>query len=108
MSNTPQGMLPGDEFSLPDWVAAQSSTTTMPVLPVEVVEAVDDLLNLCKEHGIPIVVAAAASIGVQVYSELGSEPSIVPAELLMSRAMVSGNPEHVMQVAMAQMQGMKL
>ncbi|AUV61825.1 hypothetical protein HWB52_gp10 [Pseudomonas phage Littlefix] len=100
-------MLPGDEFSLPDWAQAQSRKKNALTIPVEVQEAIDNLLSVCETHGVPVLTAVEGCQGVAMDSSLGVDPSIVSAEMLMSRAMLSNNPEHVMHVAMAQMQGMK-
>lgn len=107
MSNTPQGMLPGDEFSLKDWTASQGSPKSNGVMTVEIEEAFSALNKLTTAAGIPMFTVFATGNGLVTVGDLGSKPENVPAEMLMARAMLSNNPEHVMHIAMAQMQGMK-
>jgi hypothetical protein len=100
-------MLPGDEFSLKEWQAAQSKPKSKGVFTVEMQQAFDKLLQLCKEAEVPMFTAFAVNEGIDVHYDLLSKPENVSAEMLMARAMLSNDPAHVMGIAMAQMQGMK-
>jgi len=101
-------MLPGDEFSLKEWVDSQGQPGTNGVFTVEMQEAFDKLRQLCKEAKVPMFTVFAVKGGVDVHYDMLSKPENVSAEMLMARAMLSNDVQHTMQVAMAQMQGLKL
>lgn len=107
MSDAPQGMLPGDEFSLKEWLAAQSKPKSNGVFTIDMQEAFDKLRQLTAEGGVPMFAVFADSVGVAIQGDLLAKPENVSAEMLMARAMLSNDPNHVMGIAMAQMQGMK-
>lgn len=108
MSNTLQGMLPGDEFSLKEWQASQGKPKSNGVFTVEMQEAFDKLRDLCAAAEVPMFTVFAVNDGINVHYDLLSKPENVAAEVLMARAMLSNDANHVMNVAMVQMQGMKL
>ncbi|AWH15474.1 hypothetical protein [Pseudomonas phage 98PfluR60PP] len=107
MSDTREGMLPGDEFSLKEWQAAQSKPKSNGVFTVEMQQAFDKLKEITAAGGVPMFTVFADSVGVAVQGDLLDKPENVSAEMLMARAMLSNDPNHVMGIAMAQMQGMK-
>lgn len=107
MSSTAEGMLPGDEFSLQEWSAAQGKPNSAGRMTVAIEEAFLKVVALCKAEGIPVACVFAHADGLLSRGDLQDKPENVPSEMLLARAITSGQPQHMMAVASAQMGGLQ-
>jgi len=94
---------PVDQFTLQQWAEAQSKPSSENPLGTQVLEALLALQLACKANDNPMFVALVTDAGVTLVSELGSKPENVPAELLMARSTLTGDPAHMMEVVTATM-----
>lgn len=108
--SAPQGMLEGDKFSLEQWASAiKQKPTQGPTLPDAVEAALQQLLDVCEEHGTPVLTVVSAGRQTQFHSRFGDKPENVSGELMMARSTVCTDPVHAMGVAASVMRasGMK-
>lgn len=90
-------MLPGDEFSFQEWKAAQSLPSSAPVLlPRSIEIACEELGQLCKQLGIPMVAIFGLKGGENVSYALLDKPENVSHPLLLARSAVVDDPAHKM------------
>lgn len=106
---TKPGMLPGDDFSLAEWKAAQGQPSTAPEeLTPEVKFAYKELLVACRNAGIPLVAIFALKEGISTQYDLLDKPANVPTDMLTARGTVSGDLQHQIRLMGMALEGMDL
>lgn len=103
------GMLPGDEFSFEEWKAAQGKPVSTPeVLPRSIELACEELGELCKQFGIPMVTVFGLKGGENVSYNLLDKPENVSHALLLARSAGFKDMTHNLSLMAYSLQGMDL
>lgn len=106
---TKPGMLPGDDFSLAEWKAAQGQPSTAPEeLPESVQLAYQQLLEVCQSTGVPHVAIFCLKGGIKTQYDLLDNPASVQNDVLTARGTVSGDLQHQIRLMGMALEGMDL
>lgn len=110
-NEVPEGMLPGDKYTLEQWIETQTAKTESSApaeFPLEVAEAYATFLALADKHGMPTLTIMALKEHVATQWSLTDDPANTPPLMLMLRAQASNDHIHMAKVIgpCMQLQGM--